>query len=391
MRSAHARHVMMAGMRVAHVITGLEAGGAERLLYDVGLHSRHEIQVVSLTGEGLFAERLKTLGVPVHSMGMRSNRDPAGLTRLTGHLRRSRPDAVHVHLYRALLFGRLAARLAGVRTILATEHSALRAEIERRPATGGVVSAYRLAERLGQCTIAVSGQTRDVLVEVWGVPARRIVVVPNGLDVRWLAPRPQLREPTRRRLGIPHHAPVMVSVGRLSVGKGCHLMIEAAARAAPDRGPAHLVFVGDGPLRSELVEHAAAAGLADRVHITGQVEDVRPYLSAADVYVSASRGETFGLAVLEGYVSGLPVVYVDCPGVQTVTSVDTDAFLRVPREAEEIARACAVMGTRFAYPRVIPQQARNLLDVASMVSAWDDIIEGLVRAGPPAGGAGAQP
>lgn len=373
------RCAIMCIMRVVHVITGLQAGGAERLLYEVACRSRHDLHVVTLAEEGLYANRIRQLGVPVHCIGMRSNRDPRGLLRLAAYLRRTQADAVHVHLYRAQLFGRLAARLAGIRTILATEHSALSAEIERRPATRGIVAAYRLAERLGQGTIAVSQQTRDVLEQVWGVPARRIVVVPNGVDVDWLTPRPQLRGEARARLGASEQDLVMVSVGRLSDGKGCHLMLQAALRASVANRRAHLVLVGEGPLRAELVEHASAIGLADRLHITGQVDDVRPHLCAADVYVSASRGETFGLAVMEGYVSGLPVVYVDCPAVQAVHHIDPGAFTRVDRDADMIASACVKMAASTRYPREIPEDSRNLLDIATMVRAWDDIIEGLVH------------
>jgi len=139
-------------VRVLHVITGLAAGGAETQLRLLLQHTRHEVEVVALYNAGMVAEQLRADGIPVTDLGMRSNKQLGAVVRLAGLVRRGRFDVVHVHLYRAALYGRLAARLAGVRCVVATEHLLLDDQLEGLPATRGVRGLYLAAERLGQVT-----------------------------------------------------------------------------------------------------------------------------------------------------------------------------------------------------------------------------------------------
>ncbi|MFD0569638.1 glycosyltransferase [Kitasatospora gansuensis] len=156
-------------MKVLHVITGLASGGAERQLELILRHlpGRHRCEVATLTNPGTVAAALTAAGVPVHDLAMRGNRDLGVLPRLTGLIRQGRYDLVHTHLYRAGLYGRLAARLAGVRPVLATEHSLHATVIEGRPVTPGVKALYLAAERLGSTTVAVSRQVAATLDD-WG-------------------------------------------------------------------------------------------------------------------------------------------------------------------------------------------------------------------------------
>ena len=169
-------------MRVLHVITGLGAGGAEQQVRLLCRYSRADCEVAVLTGAGVVADGLVADGVPVHAVGMHGNRDVRGLVRLVRIMRRGRFDCVHVHLFRAQVHGRLAARLAGVPHVIATEHSLGDGLLEGRP-TGrpGLRTLYRVVELLGDRSVAVSATTAQRMRR-WGVPADRITVIPNGVD-----------------------------------------------------------------------------------------------------------------------------------------------------------------------------------------------------------------
>lgn len=310
-------------MRVVHIITGLRTGGAERLLYDRSHFTEHEMAVITLAEEGTFADRLRSEGVPVHFIGMSSNRDLMGLLRLTALLRRMRPDVVHVHLYRSLLFGRLAARLAGIRAIVATEHSALPDRTEGRPATSGVKTLYRVAEAWGRTTIAVSNRTKEILVDHWGIPAERIEVVANGVDTARLAVPAGTRERVRRELGTPDDAPLVLGVGRLTPGKH----FDTAVRAVAGMPGVHLVLVGEGESEQDLRRLADELGAQDRVVLAGTKPDVAPYYAAADAMLSMSDVETYGLAIVEAYAAGLPVVYRQSPAADDLRARHDDGRL----------------------------------------------------------------
>ncbi|MCZ9343215.1 glycosyltransferase, partial [Streptomyces sp. TRM76130] len=101
--------------------------------------------------------------------------------------------------------GRLAARLAGVRAVVATEHSLGDTLMEGRRLTGGVRALYLAGERLGSTTVAVSATVAGRLRH-WGVSPSRIEVVPNGIDLERFRFDPVARHRTRRRLGLPDGA-----------------------------------------------------------------------------------------------------------------------------------------------------------------------------------------
>jgi glycosyltransferase involved in cell wall biosynthesis len=248
-------------VRVLHVITGLAAGGAEHQLRLLLRHTDAECEVVTLTNPGAVADAIRADGVPVHVLGMRGNRDLAALPRLVGLIRAGRFDVVHTHLYRACVYGRIAARLAGVRHVVATEHSLGDGLIEGRRTTRGVRVLYMLSERLGGGpTIAVSHAVRRRLVE-WGVRPQRIHVVPNGIDAAELAFEPVLRKAFRTRHGIAEDAAVIGGLGRLEPTKRFDVLIDAVR----DLPGTVLLLVGDGSARAALEVHARDAGVADRV------------------------------------------------------------------------------------------------------------------------------
>ena len=103
-------------MKVLHVITGLAAGGAETQLRLLLRHSRTDADVVALYNAGVVAEQLRRDGVLVTDLAMRSNRQVGAVLELAGLMRQGRYDVVHTHLYRACLYGRVAAKMAGAGT-----------------------------------------------------------------------------------------------------------------------------------------------------------------------------------------------------------------------------------------------------------------------------------
>jgi glycosyltransferase involved in cell wall biosynthesis len=357
-------------MRVLHIITGLGVGGAEQQLRLLLRQLPAECDVLTLTAPGPVAEGLRADGVPVTHLGMRGNTDVTALPRLVRFIRRGRYDLVHTHLYRACVYGRTAARLAGVRAAVATEHSLGADEIEGRPLTPGTRALYLATERLGAATVAVSdtvaGRLRD-----WGVPGGRVHVVPNGIDATRFRFDPAARRATRARLGVPEDAFTVGGVGRLVPGKRFGVLIEAVA-ALPG---ARLLLAGDGPERAALHALATRLGAADRVRLLGECDrdGVAALLSAVDVFVSASRDEAFGLAVVEALAAGLPVLHSTCPAVDDLPPDDAPGATRLrdgrAPELTAALRARLAAGThRLPPPRAvghydIARSGRLLMDV----------------------------
>ncbi|MBX6748601.1 MAG: glycosyltransferase [Micromonosporaceae bacterium] len=363
-------------MKVLHVITGLGVGGAELQLRSLLRHSRHESDVVTLYNPGPVASMLEADGVRVRNLGMRRNTELSALPRLYRLIRAGRYDVVHTHLYRSQIYGRLAARLARTAVVLTTEHSIGETHLERRRMTMGVRALYLATDLCSQATIAVSETVRDRLVK-WGVPNRKIWVIPNGLELDRVAFDADARARIRQELSIAQDAQVIGVLGRLDPNKRFDLVIEAAAPLLTD-GRA-LLIVGDGDDRERLEKVAARCGVTDRVVFAGVRHDVAAMLSAMDLFIASSEQETFGLSVLEALSNGLPVLYTTCPAL---VGIDTDRARQVPGEAGAMRAYIAeelAARRRSHTPVEAVQQRYGIESVAAQVDA---LYERLLTGGP---------
>jgi glycosyltransferase involved in cell wall biosynthesis len=352
-------------VRALHIITGLGVGGAEQQLRLLLRHLPAQCDVVTLTNPGSVARGLAADGVRVAHLGMSGNRDLDALPRLARLIRAGRYDLVHTHLYRACLYGRIAARLAGVGAVVATEHSIGDSRLEGRPLTAGVRALYLAGERLGRATVAVSPTVAQRLRH-WGVPGPRIRVIPNGID----APRFRFDEvrgqEARAFHGLPQDAYVVGGVGRLTPGKRFDLLVRALHQLP---GDVRLLLVGVGPEEPALRRTAHRLGVADRVVLTGE----RPYLpvpgddapglvallSAMDVLASPSPDESFGLAVVEALAAGLPVLYASCPAVDDLPPDAVPGARRVRGGAEAYARELLRLRETGRRERTVPDVVRR--------------------------------
>lgn len=158
---------------------------------------------------------------------------------------------------------------------------------------------------------AVIGQSQDTLDRVrsiYGVQ-RSMSLIQLGIE------RPPLRPNVQRAaFGLPQHAFVLVTVGRLIPRKAVTQLVEilAATRIAD----AHLLIVGSGPEENAIRDCARSYGLMQRVHLLGHVSEADKHaaLQVADVFVSTSQHEGFGLVFLEAMAHGLPIVCYDRGG-----------------------------------------------------------------------------
>jgi glycosyltransferase involved in cell wall biosynthesis len=365
-------------VKALQVITGLGVGGAEQQLRLLLRHLPAQCDVVTLTNPGPVAAGLAADGVDVTHLGMTGNRDLGALPRLTRLIRDGGYDLVHTHLYRACLYGRIAARLAGVTAVVATEHSIGATRLEGRPRTAGVRGLYLAGERLGHTTVAVSPTVAERLRH-WGVPGQRIRVIPNGIEAPRFRYDEVLRSEARAVHGLPENAFVVGGVGRLTPGKRFDLLLRALALLP---GDVWLLLVGGGPEEAVLQRTARDLGVASRVVLTGE----RPYqpdpddetpglvalLSAMDVLASPSPEESFGLAVVEALAAGLPVLYASCPAVEDLPRDAAPGARRVTGGAGAFAREllrvrAAGPGERSAPDVVrhydIARTARQLMDL----------------------------
>ncbi|WP_166828472.1 glycosyltransferase [Thalassoroseus pseudoceratinae] len=294
--------------RIAFCITELDRGGAENALVQlVRRLDRREWQplVLCLSGEGELVNELRDAEIDVECLGVRHRADFRVLWRLVKSLRRFRPEILQTWLYHANMAGRVAARLAGVPHVVsgirvAERRSRLRLRLDR------------WTDFLVEHHACVSQSVANFSAEVGGLPTRKLIAIPNGVDAERFA---SARPADLSEVGIPADSRVLLFVGRLDPQKNPDLLLKAFAGLASDFPDTRLVFVGSGPLDTELRNQTLSFGLQNRVQFLGSRSDIPALMQRATVLVLPSRWEGMPNVVLEAQAAGLPVVASAVDGV----------------------------------------------------------------------------
>jgi glycosyltransferase involved in cell wall biosynthesis len=263
--------------------------------------ARVGVSLCILRGRHPFAGELERAGITPEFLG-RGKWDPRALRDLARAVRRGRIDLLHCLAMKGCLFGRLVARHMGIPALI---------HLHDTNDPGLAVGA--LQRRVAPYTaraLAVSQRVADFTRSVMGVPADRIQVLHNGLDVDAFAhPEAGARERVRAELGIAADARVIVLVGRVVPGKGQRELISLMPRILASCPGAVLLIVGDGPDLGACRVDADRLGVTRALRFAGQRVDIPAILAAADVGVMPSLAdEGFGYAALEASAAGRPVV-----------------------------------------------------------------------------------
>lgn len=186
-----------------------------------------------------------------------------------------------------------------------------------------------------------------------GMPAERMLLVPNGIDIDRFAPASADEQAVlKTRLGLPEHKPVIVFIGFFSADKQPRVLFDAWMQLqSTGRTDATVVFVGatqsgyfevDPSIAPAMQAEADRAGLGERVRFAGLTHDVPLYLRAADVFVLPSRREGLPVALLEAMACGLPCVASRLPGsTDAIIEDDVNGLLVRPGDVSAVGDAIA--------------------------------------------------
>ncbi len=291
-----------------HVVQHLAPGGLEVMALELARAQAASRPTLVLSLEGDYASavaawpRLAQYREQLLFLGKRPGLDARLVPRLVALFRQLKPWAVHTHHVGPLLYAAVAARLAGVKRRLHTEHDAWHLQNAKRRAV------VKLALRLGSpVLVADAPHVAEAVQAAIGVLP---TVVLNGVDTDRFTPGDKAA--ARAALGLPLDRQIIGVAARLEPVKGVDLAIASMAQLP---GDALLAVAGDGGQAQALREQVAALGLGQRVKFLGLVQDMAGFYQALDAYCLPSRNEGLPLALLEAQASGLPVVAARVGGV----------------------------------------------------------------------------
>jgi glycosyltransferase involved in cell wall biosynthesis len=380
----------LAGRRLVHVTTVdmslvLLLGPQLRAFADAGM------EVIGVSAPGPFVSELETWGIrhePLHhaTRSVAVGQDMLALVELWRLFRRLKPDIVHTHNPKPGIYGRFAARTAGVPGVVNTVHG-LYASPEDRLARRAVVYALERAASLCSGAELIQNPEDLAVLARLGVPRRKLVLLGNGVELQRFHPEDDgRRQRARADLALDKDALVVGVVARLVWQKGFRELF-AAAEALRERHP-EVVFVvvgGSDPDKTDAIPPGELAALegAGQFVFAGERDHMEDIYPAFDLFVLPSYREGFPRSAMEAAASGLPVIATDIRGCREAVS-DGQTGLLVPVH-DEVRLAAAIEellidpGLRHRMGAAGRRKAEAEFDDRAVVAKTMDAYERVLR------------
>ena len=372
-------------IRVMHLITGTGVGGAETMLFKLLSAmdgSRFSNVVYSMIEPGATADRIRGLGIDVRTLGMKQGRlDPRAIGILSGGIRGWGPHVIQTWMYHADLLGGLVGKLfAGVPVVWNIRHSDLHPEANhwmtlRIAEICGLLSGWMPAR-----IVCCADSSRAIHARI-GYRASKMIVIPNGFDLRAYRPRPDAGDACHERFGIPPNRDLISLVARYHPQKD-HATFVAAAELCAARFPEMLfALCGDGITNEneELVNLIRRAGLESRLFLLGRrpATDVALIMSRSTLVTSSSSsGEAFPNVIGEAMAGGTVCVVTD---VGDSAYIVGDAGIVVPaRSPQRLAEGWIQVlemdrGTRRSFQERARQRVDTNFSLPAIASRYENL------------------
>lgn len=365
--------------RVVYYMESSDFGGAEQMLYNLLSEldrSSWEPVLVYQQHSGIasFVDRIGDLGIStVPVSAIEGLGDISGINRLVGTLKQLRPAVFHAQLVSNLkcTAGIICARLAGIKAVVATQHSYQKFRARRIYKVYIRFIYQRLVSMLVDRYISVSRSQAEQLKKA--IPQGKVSVVHNAVRTEDFASG-GLSETIQ-----DDRKPAVLTVARLDRLKGIGYLIEAAA-LVPD---AFFFLAGDGPERANLEERARELDIADRIIFLGRRNDIPALLHSCDIFVLPSLLEGLPLSVMEAMSASKPVIGTNIDGINDLITDRENGLLVPPGDPRALADAINLILSDERLAQRIAASARDTINLGftqeKMIEGVTDIYSEIIR------------
>jgi len=236
----------------------------------------------------------------------------------------------------------------------------------------------RFRNRFSKAIIANSEPVARVAKYIEHIPDEKLNVIHSGISAPLFSVD---REEARTRLGLPLDALVVANVANLKPVKNQAILIRTVKAMSDSGFNIHLLIAGEGELRSQLTGLSDELGVADRVHLLGELHDTTAVYRASDAYAHSSLAEGLPTAVIEAMHSGLPVVATRAGGTVdlvvdsengALVDDDVEAFSAVLSNWAVDSSVMAALGRKGL------EMARDRFSLNAMIQKYESLYERLL-------------
>jgi glycosyltransferase involved in cell wall biosynthesis len=327
-------------MKVLHIITHLDQGGAEAVLYRLieATHQKINHRVVSLHGAGVYGTKLRDIGVHVETLDMpRGRLKFTGLWRLRKIILGYSPDIIHTKLYHADLVGGLVALISGAPPVIWTVNSSDLGKLRNSWKTRFIrrICAI-LSYRIPSAIIADANNTKRVNVSI-GYSSKKFFVINNGIDLSSFFPDQQARQRLRHEFQIQEDMVLLGFIARWDPLKDHSNLLYALSIIKNNNHKFACILVGNNMTSNNavLMELIHKNELDDHIILPGPRSDIPAIMNALDLHVLSSFSESMPLAIIEAMACGTPCVVTDVGDAALV--VGDTGWVVPPKEPNALA------------------------------------------------------
>jgi glycosyltransferase involved in cell wall biosynthesis len=291
-------------IKILYIIPSLASGGAERFILDLIYNldkENFEASLLLFNGKGFFYSEAVKEGLKVKVYNKFCRLDFFNFFKIYNYIKKEKVDIVHTQLG-GDIYGKIAAKLAGVKNIISTEQNVLKNDSKL------VLFLKKMTSKFSKKIIAISSEVKKDIINKYAIPEDRVALIFNGIDLNKFSCN--LKKNNKK------DKIIIGSIGRLSEQKNFSLLFRALA-SFPDINFECLI-VGEGRLRLRLEKEIRELSLENKVYLLGRRKEVQKFLLGLDFFVLPSKWEGLGLVVLEAGLAKLAVLASNTGGIKDI-------------------------------------------------------------------------
>lgn len=295
------------------IINSMDVGGAESCLESLSysLDPLIEVEIISLSGSGKVAYRMKERGYQVHELNFgKTLLFVNEILKLFFLIKKIKPDVVHTWMYHSNLLGGFAAKILGVKKIIWSIHAFNIKKGMLRFRTRFLVHILAFFSYFIPQKIIFCSQSSLLIHKKIFYSKKKSIFIPNGINSKNFFYSEDFRTNLRIELGFTDREILVGCIGRFDIQKNQIGFLDIISRVTVNYPNYHFLYVGKGndSNNTELLSSIQAKNLESKVHLLGERDDINKILSAIDIFTLPSRGEAFPISLCEAMLCEVPCI-----------------------------------------------------------------------------------